>query len=476
MKKYYAYRMEMSKIIPRTVPLFNIKLTPHALREKGRKTRYSEHKLSLDKWVKVERLLNLEEINSFAEISCRAAACPMPFNVDVWDGLICPYSCRYCFANAFRHSLYTSFFDNTKTMGVRHCNPHKYKEELDKLLKFRGKDPHSVRGDIAKAVAMEMPMRFGIRFEDFLKQEAKEGVSLSLLNYLADQNYPVMINTKSDLVAEDRYVDALSRNKGKSAVHITLISSDRELLRKLEPGAPSYERRIKAMEVLVEAGVRVVARIEPWLMFIGDKKAQVKEYIRDVKKAGVKNITFDTYSYTAKSPAIRESLKRIGIDLQRILLTGCDSQAIGSLGLKYFMQLFRDEGFSCSTFDMGNVPDNDQNICCEVGDWFGAGFNYGSSVIAARFIKRRKKPTSWSHFEKMVNDKGGFLSDVLRNELRLLWNCEGSNDAYSHSWAQGMKAVGQDRDGTIWTFDKQSDLRKDIFETIRRKEIEIARQ
>lgn len=469
---YYGVRKEMAKIIPRTIPLFNIRSSAHTLREKGRKTRYSEYKLTLDKWVKQERLLNLDEINSFVEVSCRAAACPMPLNVDVWDGLICPYSCRYCFANAFRHSLYTSFFDNTKTMGVRHCNAEKYKRELDKLMKFRGQDPRVLKGDVTKAIAMEVPIRFGIRFEDFLGQEAKAGVSLSLLKYLADQNYPTMINTKSDLVAEERYVEALSRNKGKSAVHITLISSNNDLLRKLEPGAPSYRRRLSAMSTLIKAGVRVVARIEPWLMFVTDGKEEVKKYIRDVWNVGVRHITFDTYSYTAKNPAIRESLKSIGIDLQRILLTGCDSQAIGSLGLGHFMKLFRDKGFKCSTFDMGNVPDNDQDICCEVGDWFKGGYNFGCSVMATRFIQKRSKKgsaTSWSEFSNWVFEQhGGFLSDVLAREVHLLWNCEGNNDAYSHSWARGMEAVGQDGDGIIWKY-QDTDFREDIFENIRRK-------
>ncbi len=34
-------------------------------------------------------MLDTEQINSFLEISLRAAACPMPFNADVWDGLNC---------------------------------------------------------------------------------------------------------------------------------------------------------------------------------------------------------------------------------------------------------------------------------------------------------------------------------------------------------------------------------------------------
>ena len=78
----------------------------------------------------------------------------------------CPFRCIYCFADTFRASLYTSFFDNPRAIGLRHCNPDYYKREIDKMLLLRGKDPHGLSG-IRKAFAMEIPVRFGIRFEDF---------------------------------------------------------------------------------------------------------------------------------------------------------------------------------------------------------------------------------------------------------------------------------------------------------------------
>jgi hypothetical protein len=234
----------------------------------------------------------------------------------------------------------------------------------------------------------------------------------------------------------------------------------------MEPGAPSYDERVKAMELLVKAGVRVVARIEPYIPFVTDTPDDVAKYIADMKRIGVKNITFDTYHYTANNPGIRQSFKNMGLDWERIFLIGCDSQAIGSLMLGEFMKLFRKEGFSCSTFDMGNQPDNDQTICCEVGDWFDqSGFNYGCTVVAARLVQNRGNvPTSWDVFRDYVISKGGFLSDDLENQVHQLWNCQG-NDAYSHSWSRGLVAVGTDHNGMIWKYEN-TDFRKDILESI----------
>jgi hypothetical protein len=373
-----------------------------------------------------------------------------------------------CYANAFRASLYTAFFDNSKTMGLRHCNPSFYKEKLDAMEKYRAMsfDQKCNLSGINKAFALDIPVRMGIRFEDFLRNEYRSKTSLEMLNYLADISYPVMINSKSDVPGMEEYVSALSRNKAGAAIHFTLISSNNELIKRLEPGAPTYAARLQAMKNLTSAGVRVVARIEPYLFLTTDDPDDLSQYMDEVWATGTRNITFDTYSYTALNQGIRQSFINVGLDFDRIYIAGCDSQPLGSLLLGKFMELFRDYGFSCSTFDLGNVPSNDQAICCEVGDWFKGGFNYGCTVMAARFIKRRKgRKVCWSDFDKYVQKKGGWLTEELKMDVKHLWNLEG-NVAYSHRWAIGMIPVGRDEDGLIWSWESGTDYRMKLLESM----------
>ncbi len=590
---YYELRKIVARIIPRMTRLSTPNRKAEKIREKGRKKNYSQFNLRESEWRKQERLLNTEEINSFLEISVRAPACPMPFNMDIWDGLKCiaegqlvnskrgyipieeievgdevisynehtkilewklvedrqnsirsdmleletengsillmtddhpvytnrgwveakdlneddelmvkiksirkfskptkvyditvkdnhnffaegilvhncPFGCIYCYADSFRASLYTSFFDNSKTMGFRHCNPDYYKKEMEKMNPLRklSFDKKKELSGINKAYALEIPVRMGIRFEDFLRSEGREGVSLTMLQYLAEIEYPVMLNTKSDLVGTDPYVRALADNPAKTAVHMTAITSNEEVTKSLERGAPAYVKRLEAIKSMTQAGIRVVARIEPYLFLLTDDPDEVNQYAEDMWEAGVRNITFDTYSYTGKDQGIRQSFMNAGYDFDRIFMAGCDSQPLGSILLGKFMDLFREQGFKCSTFDIGNAPDNDDDICCEVGDWFEGGFSYGCTVMAARFIVQRKgEKTSWSDFETYVYKHGGFLTEDLRQEVKLLWNLEG-NFAYSHSWARGLSPVGKDEDGLLWTYEDTKDYRETLIESL----------
>lgn len=463
---YWDYREEAKKLIPRMSILTSGKKEAFKMKEKGRKSNYRQFNLQSQEVVKIERLLDTENINSFVEVSLRAQSCPMPLNIDVWDGLKCPYQCRYCFADYFRHSLYTSFFDNSKAIGLRHCAVDSYKEQLDKLFLHRGEPTNLDSQDVINAIRMEIPLRLGIRFEDFPPIEDKKEIALQLLDYLRAVKYPVMINTKSHLPGKDKYLKVLSENPAGAAIHFTMISSDDDFLKAIEPGAPALKKRLWAAKRLSEAGVRVVARIEPWMIFLNDNKDKVDEYIGLIKDAGIEHMTFDSYSYSANSKGLESNFHKVDMDFRRMFLLSADSQWLSSLLLGKFMDYFRGHGLKVSTFDQGNAPSNDDWICCAVGDHFDTGWNWGSGVIAIKYIQSQEgKPVRWSDFVRFVEGKGNFLSRSLKKEVHNLWNGTG-DQAWPIYWGNGMTAVGNDEDGTIWRYDKKVDYRENLWKGI----------
>ena len=461
---YWDYRKLASKLVPRQTVLGGKDI--YVQKEKGRKSNYKQYNIESGSLNTMERLLSVEGIESFAEVSLRAQSCPMPLNVDLYDGLQCPFKCRYCFADYFRHSLYTSFFDNSKKLGLRRCPDAHWQKEMDKLMPHRGE---KVEGEnsVINAVRLGIPMRLGIRFEDFVPVEKKHGTSLRFLQYLSSIKYPTMINTKSSMPADDKYLEALAGNEGGAAVHITMISADDEFNKKMEPAAPSFVKRAGAGKILSAAGVRVVARIEPWMMFLNDDRVKTDEYLAVLKESGIHHLTLDSYSYSAYSKGIAENFNKIGADFERMFLLSSDSQWLSSFLLGKFIEYIRSKGFECSTFDQGNAPDNDDWICCSVGDYFtdkGAGFNWGSGVVAIRYIQSKNgESVRWSDFESFVLAKGGWLNSQLRKEVQLIWNGEG-DVAWPIYWSRGLEAIGQDESGIIWRFNNEFDHRKLLWE------------
>jgi hypothetical protein len=287
-----------------------------------------------------------------------------------------------------------------------------------------------------------------------------------------------MVNTKASLIGREDYVEALATNSGGSAVHITMISSNEILNKRLEPGAPPFKERIKAAKTLVDAGIRVVARIEPFMIFINDEWEDVYEWVIEIKNAGIQNVTLDTYSWSATNPGIQRQMEMEGVDFERMFQLMSDSQWLGSLILTKFIEELKNTMFdisegtlnlSCSTFDFGNVPTNDQDICCEVGDLFEskkAGFNYGNNLLAIRFIQRSKTPVTWNDYDAWVESNGGWLSLPLRNEVFLSWNLAG-NPAYSPDWAPGIESWGFDQNGgRVWFYKPEKDFREDMLQVL----------
>lgn len=458
---YWQLRELVKNLVPRRTALLPRGAADRSLiREKGRKRNYSQMNVLTGQMEKQERLLNTAEINSCVEVSCRASQCPMPLNLDVWDGFACPFKCRYCFANYFRASLYSSFFDNHRAMGLRSSNPDTVIAQIEDLRAGRGNGE-----EVKKALALRIPMRFGIRFEDFLLVEGTKQVSLKILKYLASVHYPVMINTKSTLVARDDYVHVLADNPAGAAVHITLLTTDEPLSKMLDVASPSAAERFRAAKILTDAGVRVVLRIEPFMVLVNDQRERVDEYIDRALEAGVRHMTWDTYSYSAHSQGIARAFAAVGFDFDRMFLLTSDAQWLGSLMLSSMMDYFRGRGLSGSTFDFGSVPINHQNICCSVEDHFpDAGYNWGNVLSAVRLATQRGR-LRWSEFVSWVEGRGGFLSEGMKAQVKEAWNLD-SGAAYEPCWVPGLYPAGEDEDGIVWAYRKGWDHRMEKLRAV----------
>lgn len=131
----------------------------------------------------------------------------------------------------------------------------------------------------------------GTATDPYQPAERTHRVTRGILEVLAEQRgLSVVVITKSALITRD--LDVLRTLAGRSAftIHLSLITLDRELARRIEPRAPTPEARVRAVERLAAAGLDVGINIMPVLPGITDRPAMLDAVVRRVAAAGASHI------------------------------------------------------------------------------------------------------------------------------------------------------------------------------------------
>lgn len=98
------------------------------------------------------------------------------------------------------------------------------------------------------------------------------------LEVIAEFGFPVHMLTKSDMVLKD--LDALRAiNRVHAVVSFTITTADDDLARKLEPGAPSPTRRLRAIQTLASHGIHTGVLLMPVLPFLTDDEANITRIV-----------------------------------------------------------------------------------------------------------------------------------------------------------------------------------------------------
>ena len=131
----------------------------------------------------------------------------------------------------------------------------------------------------------------GTATDPYQPAERQFRVTRSLLEVLAaEKGMSVCVITKSALITRDIEVLRELSSRSRFTIHLSLITLDRELARRIEPRAPTPEARVRALERLAAAGIDIGINVMPVLPGITDKPAMLDAVIRRVKAAGASHV------------------------------------------------------------------------------------------------------------------------------------------------------------------------------------------
>lgn len=210
----------------------------------------------------------------------------------------CAFGCAYCYAR-YAHRYSVERLANAATLDGLGALPT---DDMPPWLAFerrimvKREGPALLRGALARGNTLRALARervvIGTATDPYQPAERRYRVTRGILEVLAEQEgIGVTIITKSPLVTRDidllRHIHARSR----LSVHVSLITTDRELARCLEPRAPTPEARLRGIARLRAHGIEVGVNAMPVLPGITDAPDMIEELVRSVKRADASYIS-----------------------------------------------------------------------------------------------------------------------------------------------------------------------------------------
>lgn len=207
----------------------------------------------------------------------------------------CAFGCAYCYARyAHRYVLERAATANPDHDALRNdleSMPPWLAFERRIFVKENAADVlrRALRHGSDRHLALlgEESIVIGTATDPYQPAERRFRVTRSVLEVLAEHSgLSIVIITKSPLVTRD--VDVLRRiaRNSQITIHLSLITLDRALARRLEPRAPTPEARIRALARLRANGIDVGINVMPVLPGITDAPELLDPLVRTVAEHG----------------------------------------------------------------------------------------------------------------------------------------------------------------------------------------------
>lgn len=240
---------------------------------------------------------------SYLEISARSIFNPPAstgmsyWSVNPYVG--CAFGCAYCYARYAHRYVWERIGSSTDVVE----GTDRGAEEMPPWLAFERRilvkrnAPEVARAALTSGRARHSALIrgeslvIGTATDPYQPAERRFRLTRGILESLAEHaGLRVVIITKSPLVTRD--VDVLARisRRSRLTIHLSLITLDRELARRLEPRAPTPEARLRALSRLSDAGLDVGINIMPILPGITDQPAGLAALIRRVAELGATHV------------------------------------------------------------------------------------------------------------------------------------------------------------------------------------------
>jgi DNA repair photolyase len=192
---------------------------------------------------------------------CVSSRVPFSWMINPYRG--CEFGCKYCYAR------YTHEFMELRD-GM----------DFERRIYVKQHTAWLLRQEL-KRVRNGQSIAIGTATDPYQPAERKFGITRSIMEEFArHEGLTIGLVTKSDLILRDLNLLLAVSGKNRLSIHITVTTLNTNLARVLEPRAPRPDLRLKAVQKLVEAGVRTGVNCVPVLPGITDDPSDLESVVR----------------------------------------------------------------------------------------------------------------------------------------------------------------------------------------------------
>ena len=364
------------------------------------------------------------------------ADCSMPMTFDTYSN--CSFGCLYCFSQ-FQRAIGNGK-ENYLQKSVENVNPKKIMQMFS--------DPEKYAGQFAPYIKQRRVMQWGGLSDEFDGYERKFGVTLELLRFFKEINYPLCFSTKATWCTKDERYMELIRGQKNWNFKFSIITKDAEKARIMEKGVPSPEERLKAIERIANAGAGgATLRLRPFI--IGITTPTYLDLIRDAGIRGATALSTEFMCVEQRSNTLKERMpifnQLCGFDFMAFYKKYSVSSGYLRLNRKVKEPFIRNMKAVCDEIGMRfYVSDaHFKELCCN-GSCCGlpADWNYSRGQFCeALQIAKRNGVVFYSDIQKDIEElhqyewgraqgynanssekRAHFYGMTMANYMRWLWN------------------------------------------------------
>jgi DNA repair photolyase len=208
----------------------------------------------------------------YQEVRCRSAlnrveGMPFRWTLNPYRG--CTHGCHYCFARRYHSQFELGSGDDFASVILVKAN-------FAEVLRAELKRP-SWKGEL---------VALGTATDPYQPIEGHYRLTRRSLEALCAARNPVGIVTKGPMAVRDRDVLSELSKRARCTVYFSVPTVDEDAWRALEPGTSHPLQRLRAVRMLVDAGVRAGVLLAPIVPGITSQPAKLERTIKAVSDHG----------------------------------------------------------------------------------------------------------------------------------------------------------------------------------------------